>query len=100
MSLFKKKPKIDWNLHLESLKWLNKWFKEYKKNASKVIDLEFHTFKYEGKTYTQLEIIDRIIYLTDTVIEEEKDIAYFNDQQRKVNEIFDLYKLVFWNMWW
>ena len=101
MGLFKKKPKIDWNLDYEFMKWLNKWFKEYRKNASKIVDLKFHIYTYNGKEYTQLQIIDRIINLTDKLIDEN---YYYGEDMKKVcdecMEVLDLFKIVYWNMWW
>lgn len=92
-----KKTPIDWNLDYEFLKWLNKWFKEYRKNASKVIDLEFREYNYLGQTMTQLQIIDRIIELTDRLTDK-----YFaeNDNYEMVDEVFSLFRLVYWDMWW
>ena len=98
--LFKKKIPIDWNLNYEFIEWLNKWFKEYRKNAIKIVDLEYYTYKYRDKELTQLQIIDRIIELTDILTD---DNHYFNFEEEdilRVDEIFDLFRLVFWNMWW
>lgn len=89
---------IDWNLDLEFIIWLNKWFKEYKKNASKVVDLEYRKYKYKDIEYTQKQIIDRIIELTEDCKKKWFEIS--QDKEDKVNEIFDLFRLVFWSMWW
>ena len=93
-----RKPKVDWNIDYEFIKWLNKWFKEYKRKA--MIDLTFHTFKYQDKELTQEEIIDRIIELTNKLLYQD---AFFNADEEEVmmvDEIFDLLHLVFWSMWW
>ena len=90
----------DWNLNHEFILWLNHWFKEFKKKAE--IDLEFYKFDYNGETLTQLQIIDEVIELTDKIHtyyyefgkEEYEQLA--ND----VDEVFDLFKLVYWCMWW
>lgn len=100
MNLFKKKAKVDWNLDYEFLKWINKWFKEYKENASKMVDLEFHIYTYEDKEYTQLEIIDRIIYLTDKLIDESYYYNRDEDVYDECMEVLDLFKVVYWDMWW
>lgn len=93
----RKKTPIDWNLNYEFIVWLNKWFRIYKKNASKVVDLEYFKFDYKGKKYTQIEIINRIIYLTGTVIEKE---GYLDNHEEIIDEIFDLFRLIFGYMWW
>lgn len=91
-----------WNLNLSFIEWVNSRFKRYMKDASKMIDLEFHTFKYKRKKYTQKEIIERIIKLSDEVL--EIGFNYDNETKDKinedVNEMFDLFKIVFWAMWW
>lgn len=93
-----RKPKVDWNLDWEFLKWLNKWFKVYKQEAK--IDLTFHTFKYQDKELTKEQIIDRIIYLTDALIDESSFFNADEEEAMMVDEIFDLFHLVFWSMWW
>ena len=40
-----------WNLDITFLKWINSRFKKYKEKAGKIVDLEFHKFKYKGKWY-------------------------------------------------
>ena len=87
-----------WNLDYEFIKWVNSRFKKYKEKTSKIVDLEFHRFKYEGKEYTQLELIDKVIKLSneyiDTGLLSEDKLNSIKD------EIFDIFKLIFWTMWW
>ena len=90
----------DWNLDHEFILWLNYWFKEFKKKAK--IDLKFHKFEYKGKEMTQGEIIDKVIELTDKI---HKYYYEFGSEEYKelgndVDEVFDLFKLVYWCMWW
>lgn len=101
MNIFKKKAKVDWNINYEFMRWLNKYFKEYKKNASKIVDLKFHTYKYNDEEYTQLEIINKIIELTDKLSDE--NYYYFRkteDVYDECMEVLDLFKIVYWDMWW
>ena len=60
-----------WNLDWEFFRWVNSRFKQYRKDASDIVDLEFYKFKYKGKEYTQLELINRIIKLTNKLIDED-----------------------------
>lgn len=87
-----------WNLDCEFIKWVNSRFKKYKEKASKIVDLESHRFEYEGKEYTQLELIDKVIKLSneyiDTSLLSEDKLNSIKD------EIFDIFKLIFWTMWW
>ena len=98
-----KKKKVSeecWNLDYELCKWLNEHLKVYLEEASKVVDLEFYHFKYRGKEYTQMEIIKRLIDITDFMLE---DIDYFSEGielTKAKNEMYDLLKMVHWHLWW
>lgn len=89
---------VDWNLDYEFICWLNRWFREYKKNASSIVDLEYRKYEYSGKLMTQLEVIDRVIELTTYCRKNWFEVD--RTLPEKVDEIFDLFKLVFWSMWW
>ena len=93
-----------WNVNYEFLKWINSRFKQYKKDAIKTVDLEYFTYNYKDKDYTQLQIIERIIELTDDLVDDEKyfSLEYkdFEKMEEDLNELFDLFKLVFHQMWW
>lgn len=87
-----------WNLDYEFIKWVNSRFKKYKEKASKIVDLEFHRFEYEGKEYTQLELIDKVIKLSNEYIDTN---LLSGDKLNSIkDEIFDIFKLIFWTMWW
>ena len=86
-----------WNLDFEFVKWINSRFKQYKKGASKVVDLEYRVYKYKKKKYTQLELIDRVIQLSDKLINGD---YYFRESNEEVDEILDIFKLVYLSMWW
>lgn len=87
-----------WNLDLEFIKWINSRFKKYKEKAGKLVDLETHQFTYKKKRYTQLELIDKVIKLSDEYINSK---SVFEDKLDPIkNEIFDIFKLIFWSMWW
>lgn len=93
-----------WNLDYEFIKWINSRFKRYKEVASNIVDLEFHKFKYKRKEYTQLELINKIIELSDEIINEDIWFSYdtttCKKKEKNKNEIFEIFKLIFWSMWW
>ena len=92
-----------WNLDYEFIKWVNSRFKKYKEKASKIVDLEFHRFEYEGKEYTQLQLIDRVIELTDEILTDEYWNLIYTDAERlekNKDEVFDIFKLIYGVMWW
>ena len=93
-----------WNLDYEFIKWLNEHLKIYKDEASKVVDLEFKKYKYEKKNleYSQLGIINRLIDLTEYLL-----MNYYNYQSMEAeamikakDEMYDLLKLVHFDLWW
>ena len=87
-----------WNLDCEFIKWVNSRFKKYKEEAGKIVDLEFRKFQYEGKEYTQLELIDKVIKLSNEYIGTN---LLSKDKLNSIkDEIFDIFKLIFWTMWW
>lgn len=89
-----------WNLDISFIKWVNSRFKKYKEQASKIVDLEYHKFTYKRKKYTQLELIDKIIYLTDEYIKKVNLCLSEIDLDPIKNEIFDIFKKIYWTMWW
>ena len=92
-----------WNLDYEFIKWVNSRFKKYKEKAVGAVDLEYHKFKYKRKEYTQLQLIDRVIELTDEILTDEYWNLIYTDAERleKIKyEVFDIFKLIYGVMWW
>lgn len=87
-----------WNLNYSFVKWLNEHLRVYRKEASKIVNLEYHTFEYRGRTYTQLEIIDKMIFLSGQLILDHYDWGDFYEDY--VDQLLDLWKIVFHAMWW
>ena len=98
-TIYKRKiSKECWSLDYAFVKWLNEHLKVYKKDASKMIDLEYHTFEYKEEELTQLEIINRLISITDTLM---LDYDMWNDDcVQKSKEMLELWAVVFPAMWW
>ena len=58
-----------WNLHTTFIEWMYEHLAAYLEDADKIINLDFHKFEFENKTYTQREAIEYImkaygVYLT------------------------------------
>ena len=90
-------------LNYDFILWLNSRFKKYREQAIKMVDLEYYKFEYKDKIYTQLQIIDRIIELTDYIINNDYYEMMWSDIEHleaMKNEIFDLFKISFSAMWW
>lgn len=92
-----------WNLDYEFIKWINSRFKKYKEQASKIVDLNYHTFRYKKKVYTQSQLIDRVINLTNEILTNDYwDLVYAdpNKIEKNKNEVFDIFKMIYGVMWW
>lgn len=88
-----------WSLDTTFYAWLYEHLKMYKEKASEIINLEYHMFEYDGKTYTQLELIEQICeiieyYFSDAYDDwNEVDVEY-------VAHIGKMWALVLSAMWW
>ena len=92
-----------WNLNYEFILWLNSRFKKYREQAIKIVNLEYYKFEYKDKIYTQLQVIDRIIELTDYIINNDYYEMMWSDVEHleaMKHEICDLFKMSFGAMWW
>ena len=85
-----------WSLDASFIIWLNEHLKVYLKDADKIVDLEYNKFEYNGKEYTHKELIKRMIYLSNYLIK----YYYLDTKREKVDELLDIWKLVFSAMWW
>lgn len=102
MSKKKKKKLIRdiWSLDAAFINWLDERLKAYLKYAGKYIDLEYHEFKYKGKTYTQKQLILRMLELTKKIKDNHLDLWQTEEYDATINELLDIWKLVFTAMWW
>ena len=94
-----KKRKIHrdcWDLDWAFLFWLKERLPVYLKDAGKFVNLDYHKFEYNGKTYTQREVIERMIHLLDMLPDDD----WQEEWDTHTNEILDLWKIVFPAMWW
>lgn len=93
----KKIYKECYDLDLSFIKWLNSRLKIYLKGASNIIDLTFYKFEFKGENYTQEELIKKMIKLSDEIL-----VGDWIDEgySEKIDELLDIWKLVFKVMWW
>ena len=92
-----------WNLDWEFFRWINSRFKQYIKDANEIVDLEFYKFKYKGKEYTQLELINKVIKLTNKLIDEDYFMGKLEEAEeitKTKDEVLDIFKIIFFSMWW
>ena len=85
-----------WDLDYAFFKWLKERLPVYLKEAGEVVDLEFHKFTYNGEEWTQKALIERMIWLLNTLPRSEWTEGY----DEKSKEILQIWTLVFPTMWW
>lgn len=72
--------------------WLHVHTIEYLKAGSRIINLDYHKFEYEGKTKTQKEMIELLIDTAKSTIGE-----YADEQFAKLMNIWAIVHIA---MWW
>jgi hypothetical protein len=98
-----------WSLKDTFYYWLYERLKMYMKVADPVVNLNFHTFEYKSKTYTQRELILKLIdLLKEHILSEEKwyeindeEIPTFVDRyEKRTKEICEIWGIILPTMWW
>lgn len=98
-----------WSLENTFYYWLYERLKMYMKVADPVVDLNFHKFEYKSKTYTQKELILKLIdLLKENILAREnwykidnKEIPAFLDRYNKrTKEICEIWGIILPAMWW
>lgn len=87
-----------WSLDTTFYLWLYEHLQMFK-DYSKIVDLGYHTFKYEGQEYTQEQLIDMMLERIRFCFSDEYDQ---NDPERYnyVHEIEKIWVIVLPAMWW
>lgn len=87
-----------WSLNSSFLNWLRVHLPVYLKEADCVVDLTYDKFVHRGSEYTLKQLIERMITLLASI---EKKGSWDGDiYYDTVDEILDIWKLVFHAMWW
>lgn len=86
-----------WNMDLAFYLWLYERLMRYKEITP--VDLKFHKFDFEGKTYTQGELIDEMVkrlrfYLSD------KYNQYNDEHFEYVNKVQYMWAEILHSMWY
>ena len=86
-----------WDLDYAFVKWLKERLPVYLKEAGEIVDLEYHKFTYNGEEYTQKALIEKMISLLNSLEGYTDWDQIYHD---RVNEVLDIWKLIFFAMWW
>lgn len=84
-----------WSMSLTFECWLYEHLMMYKESAN--INFDFHKFEYKGKTYTQGEMINKMIELLETSLKSSNSSL---DEVDTIREIAQMWAVVLPAMWW
>lgn len=86
-----------WNLDYAFIKWLNDRLPIYLKDASTIVNLNYHKFIYKEQEYTQEELIRYLIKLCRGFVDDTYDtICHYEEYM----EIFQIWAIIAPAMWW
>lgn len=88
-----------WDLRSSFYAWLYEHLRMYIDTSSEIVNLEFHTFEWHGRKYTQLELINMILERIGFFFCEEYD-DFEKSHLDYVSEVEELWALVLPAMWW
>lgn len=113
-----------WALDHAMLRYLYEHLMQYKKDASKIVDLSFHKFEYKDKEYTQIELIDKLIEICEYILMDLKKVhkgtkaykrlkenSYYKEYGKEYwevefqhpeieKEVWDIWAIIYPAMWW
>jgi len=103
-----------WNLDYELIKWLNEHLGTYLEDSEKIVDLDYFKYKYKGREYTFRECIEMLLedtaFLLDSDVYSNREAEhkyteldmkkYARELDYKKNQMYDLLKLIHWQLWW
>ena len=110
-------PRTCFDLDTEMMLWIYEHICQFLNDADTVVDLDYHKFEYEGKTYTLKELLLKVkeyisnyMNAEDNLITGENvnksgetdplGIRVFEYEKENYSKVFDILKLVFPALWW
>ena len=89
-----------WNLDYVFFEWLYERLTMYREKASRIVNLEYHRFTVDGRKFTQLEAIDRMLTLLETILKNGDDFNFDEKSTERTTEILKIWTAVLPAMWW
>lgn len=93
-----------WNLDYSLIKWLNTHLKMYLEDGSRVVAFEKMEYRYKRKKTNLKELVEQLIGITNVLLSD--NIYYDYDKEHMelirslVDEMYDILKLIHFNLWW
>ena len=87
-----------WSLNTTMLELLYERLMMFVEKADQVVDLTFHNFEHRGETFTQLELIEKMIGLIKYALDDDGDSM--DEGADAISETWEIWALVHRSMWW
>lgn len=89
-----------WCLDFQFYGWLYERLKMYL--DYNCVDLTYHKFEYEGNVYTQLELINKMIYGCELVFSQEfhRLRSLTDEEEKAIEDVRWIWATVMPAMWW
>ena len=99
--LYNVDPRETYDLDATWRMWLYEHLIMFKKEADQVIDMTEKKWEYDGKMYSQIELIEMMIERLEFALSPSKDYNDFDEEQYKyVSETEKIWALICPAMWW
>lgn len=89
-----------WNLDYTFYLWLYERLMKYLEDAESVVDLTWTKVEYNGKTYTQRELIDMMLERLKRFLTDEDFNDYEEENYKWLHEIEKIWAVILPAMWW
>lgn len=91
-----------WCLDYHFYGWLYERLKMYLEFAGEVINLDFHKFEFEGKEYTQRELIEKMIRGCEIALQNDGELYMVESEEDKklMKDVPWIWATVICAMWW
>lgn len=89
-----------WCLDYHFYAWLYERLKMYLEAAGNVINLDYHKFEFEGKTYTQKELIDKMIRGCEIALKDNGAYLVKGEDKKSMDDVRWIWATVMPAMWW
>ena len=88
-----------WDLDYTFYLWLYERLMKYIEDADPVVDLTWTKIEYNGKTYSQRELIDKMLKRLRAYFNDDID-EYDEDDYKWLHEIEAIWAVILPAMWW
>lgn len=97
-------PQQTWDMPIALLQWFYEVTSEYVEEASKIVNLNFHKLEYNGKEYTQLELIHLFLNKVKYILVNGDELFLTqeasNNEDTLIQEVYDIWSVLSPHMWW